>query len=29
MAIRVIYDNTVEHYDEHLGWIETILGSKL
>jgi hypothetical protein len=29
IAMQVIYDNTIEHYDEHLGWIETLLGSKL
>jgi hypothetical protein len=29
IAMQVIHDNTIDHYDEHLGWIETLLGSKL
>lgn len=29
IAIQVIYDNTIEHYDEHLGWIEALLGRGL
>ena len=27
-AMQVIYENTIEHYDEHLGWIEALLGSR-